>query len=79
MSKKLNIAVVGATGAVGEAMLSILAEQGFGDANVKALASEKSLGKTVEFGHRTLSVDVLDDFDFSGTDFALFSAGGGNQ
>ncbi len=77
MSNKLNIAVVGATGAVGETMLSILAEQGFGDANVKALASEKSLGKTVEFGHRTLAVDVLDDFDFSGTDFALFSAGGG--
>jgi aspartate-semialdehyde dehydrogenase len=75
--KKLNIAVVGATGAVGEAMLSILAEYGFKDANVHALASEKSLGKTVEFGHRSLPVEVLDDFDFSGTEFALFSAGGG--
>lgn len=77
MSKTLNIAVVGATGAVGEAMLSILAEQGFKDANVHALASEKSLGKTVEMGNRTLAVEVLDDFDFAGTDFALFSAGGG--
>lgn len=77
MRKKLNIAVVGATGAVGEAMLSILAEYGFQDANVSALASEKSLGKNVEFGHRTLAVEVLDDFDFSGTDYALFSAGGG--
>ena len=47
MSKKLNIAVVGATGAVGEAMLSILSEYGYGDANVHALASEKSLGEAV--------------------------------
>ena len=77
MRKKLNIAVVGATGAVGEAMLSILVEHGFKDANVHALASEKSLGKTVEMGNRTLAVEVLDDFDFAGTDFALFSAGGG--
>jgi len=77
MSEKLNIAVVGATGAVGEAMLSILAEYGFGDANVHALASERSLGKTVDFGNRCLAVEVLDDFDFAGCDFALFSAGGG--
>lgn len=77
MNDKLNIAVVGATGAVGEAMLSILAEYGFGSANVHALASAKSLGKTVEFGNRSLDVEVLDDFDFSGTDFALFSAGAG--
>lgn len=77
MNQILNIAVVGATGAVGEAILSILAEYGFKDANVHALASEKSFGKTVEFGHRTLPVEVLDDFDFSGTDFALFSAGAG--
>jgi len=77
MSEKLKIAVVGATGAVGEAMLSILAEYGFGDANVHALASERSLGKTVDFGRRYLAVEVLDDFDFAGCDFALFSAGGG--
>ena len=77
MSEKLNIAVVGATGAVGEAMLSILAEYGFGNANVHALASEKSLGKTVDLGNRNLDVEVLDDFDFAGTDFALFSAGAG--
>jgi aspartate-semialdehyde dehydrogenase len=77
MTNKLNIAVVGATGAVGETMLSILAEYGFGDANIHALASKNSLGKTVGFGYRTLAVEVLDDFDFSGTDYALFSAGGG--
>jgi aspartate-semialdehyde dehydrogenase len=77
MNKKLKIAVVGATGAVGEAMLSILAEYGFGDADVHALASEKSLGKSVDFGHRTLAVEVLDDYDFSDTNYGLFSAGSG--
>ena len=77
MSKKLKIAVVGATGAVGEAMLSILAEYGFKDADVHALASEKSLGKSIDFGHRSLPVEVLDDYDFSGTDYGLFSAGAG--
>ena len=77
MSEKLNIAVVGATGAVGEAMLSILVEYGFKGANIHALASERSLGKTVDFGHRTLAVEVLDNFDFAGVDYALFSAGGG--
>jgi len=75
MDKKLKIAVVGATGAVGEAMLSILSEFGYGDAEVHALASEKSLGKKVDFGHRKLPVEVLDDYDFTGTDYALFSAG----
>ncbi len=76
MNDKLTIAVVGATGAVGEAMLSILVEQGFKAAKVHAVASEKSLGKTVDFGLRCLPVEVLDDFDFSGVDYALFSAGG---
>ena len=76
MDKSLKIAVVGATGAVGEAILSILAENGFGACDVRALASEKSLGSEVEFGKRFLPVEVLDDYDFTGTDFALFSAGG---
>ncbi len=77
MNNKLKIAVAGATGAVGETMLSILKEYGFADAEVHALASEKSLGRTVEFGRRKLDVEVLDDYDFTGTDFALFSAGAG--
>jgi len=79
MDKKLTIAVVGATGAVGEAMLSILAEYGFADCAMHALASENSLGKTVEFGKRYVAVEVLDDFDFAGVDFALFSAGAGTS
>ncbi len=70
------IAVVGATGAVGEAMLEILAERLGTDVKVHALASAGSLGKQVSFGRRDLDVEVLDDFDFSGVDYALFSAGG---
>jgi aspartate-semialdehyde dehydrogenase len=70
------IAVVGATGAVGEAMLSILAERKVPARRIHALASDKSLGAEVLYGMRSLPVEVLDDFDFSGVDFALFSAGG---
>lgn len=76
MNKDLKIAVVGATGAVGETILAILAESGFEKYDVRALASEKSLGNSVEFGKRHLAVEVLDDYDFTGTDFAFFSAGG---
>ncbi len=75
---KLNdkIAVVGATGAVGEVMLSILADRGHQAENVTALASERSAGKEVEFGDGRLVTQDLAEFDFSGTDYALFSAGG---
>jgi len=76
MSKKPVIAVVGATGAVGEVMLSILAERGFREDHVTALASERSLGQDVDFGNVQLTVDDLATFDFTGTDYALFSAGG---
>lgn len=69
------IAVVGATGAVGEAMLTILAERHGVGLDVHALASERSLGVLAEFGSRSLNVEVLDDFNFAGVDFALFSAG----
>ncbi len=72
----LSIAVVGATGLVGETMLEILAQRKFPAAAIHALASARSLGRTVEYGHRTLAVDDLADFDFSQVDIALFSAGG---
>jgi len=75
MRTKPVIAVVGATGAVGEVMLSILAERMGGNIRVHALASERSLGAQVTFGKRSLDVEVLDDFDFAGVDYALFSAG----
>jgi aspartate-semialdehyde dehydrogenase len=76
MKRKPNIAVVGATGAVGEVMLSILAEQGYRTDHVTALASERSEGEDVEFGNAQLTVQNLADFDFSKAHYALFSAGG---
>jgi aspartate-semialdehyde dehydrogenase len=75
MPKKYDIAVVGATGIVGGAMLEILAERKFPVGTVYALASERSIGKEVDFGHRSLVVDNLADFDFSNVQIGLFSAG----
>ncbi len=76
MSRTFKVAVVGCTGAVGETMLSILSERAFPIDTIHALASERSLGKKVEFGNRELDVEDLASFDFSGVDIALFSAGG---
>jgi aspartate-semialdehyde dehydrogenase len=75
MSKKYSVAVVGATGAVGETMLSILAERKFPVDQVYALASSRSAGKRVAFGDKTLKVEDLDTFDFSKTPIGLFSPG----
>ncbi len=71
-----RVAVVGATGNVGREMLNILHERQFPVTEVIALASKRSAGREVSFGDKTLKVQVLDDFNFTGTDFALFSAGG---
>ena len=76
MSKTYDIAVVGATGVVGEAMLEILNERDFPVGEVYALASERSIGKTVGFGNRELKVEDLATFDFSNAQIGLFSAGG---
>jgi aspartate-semialdehyde dehydrogenase len=75
MNKTYDIAVVGATGVVGEAMLEILAERRFPVGDIYALASEQSVGKTVEFGNRELVVQNLADFEFSRAQIGLFSAG----
>jgi aspartate-semialdehyde dehydrogenase len=75
MSKTFDVAVVGATGAVGETMLSILAERKFPVGEVYALASSRSAGKKVEFGDRLLTVQDLAEFDFSKAQIGLFSAG----
>ena len=75
MSKKFDVAVVGATGAVGKTMLEILAERKFPVGNVYALASARSVGKQVDFGNRQLDVDDLAGFDFSQVQIGLFSAG----
>jgi aspartate-semialdehyde dehydrogenase len=71
-----KIAIVGATGNVGREMLAILEERGFPADTVVALASRRSQGTEVSFGDKTLKVQALDSFDFSGTDIALMSAGG---
>ena len=76
MMNNSKIAVVGASGAVGEVMLSILAERGYAAKQVIPLASERSAGELVDFGNKQLAIQVLADFDFTGIDFALFSAGG---
>ena len=76
MMHKTNIAVVGASGAVGEVMLSILAERGYREDHVTALASERSAGADADFGNTQLTIENLADFDFSTVDYALFSAGG---
>jgi len=76
MKKTYNVAVVGATGAVGEVMFSILKERKFPIDKIYALASSRSTHKTVQYGGRTLKVQDLDKFDFNQVDIALFSAGG---
>ncbi len=76
MSKTYDVAVVGATGAVGETMLSILAERNFPVGNVYALASSRSAGSRVEFKGKYLVVQDLATFDFSQVQIGLFSAGG---
>lgn len=74
--RKYNLAVVGATGVVGETMLEVLAERDFPVDKLYLLASQRSAGKRIEFKDSYLPVQVLDEFDFNGVDIALFSAGG---
>jgi len=72
----VNIAVVGATGAVGEAMIDILESRDFPVDQLFPLASSRSAGKTVQFRGKRHTVQDLSTFDFSQTPIALFSAGG---
>jgi aspartate-semialdehyde dehydrogenase len=75
VSKNYDVAVVGATGAVGEAMLSILEERNFPVGEVYALASSRSVGKRIPFKGKNLIVKDLAEFDFSKVQIGLFSAG----
>ena len=75
MTKKFNVAVVGATGAVGESMLSILEERRFPVGKVYAVASERSAGTRLPFAGTHLKVEDLGSFDFSGVHIGLFSPG----
>ena len=73
--KKYNVAVVGATGAVGEQLLSILAQREFPADQIHALASTRSAGRKVRFGDQEIEVGDLAEFDFSDTQVGLFSPG----
>ncbi|MDR6992300.1 aspartate-semialdehyde dehydrogenase [Luteimonas sp. 3794] len=75
-NRRFRVAVVGATGAVGETMLSILAERDFPVSELVPLASARSAGSTVKFGDDDIVVQDLATFDPTGIDIALFSAGG---
>ena len=75
MPESFDIAVVGATGMVGESMLEILSARRFPVGVVHALASERSAGTDVNFGNRSLNVENLADFDFSQVQIGFFSAG----
>lgn len=74
--KTFNVAVVGATGAVGQTMLAILEQRQFPIGQLSVLASERSAGETIEFAGKKITVQDLATFDPAGVDFALFSAGG---
>lgn len=76
MTDLYDVAVVGATGAVGETMISILEERDFPVRNFYALASNRSAGKTIMFKGKTVRVTDLAEFDFSQVQIGLFSAGG---
>lgn len=75
MNKKYNIAIVGATGAVGQMMIKILMERKFPINNLYLLASNKSDGKIIKIDGIDYKVKSLDAFDFKKVDIAMFSAG----
>jgi len=76
MAKKFNVAVVGATGAVGNEMIRILEERDFPIQELRLLASERSEGNVLEFRNEAIIVQKLTKDSFQGIDIALFSAGG---
>src|SRR6185295_17572175 len=73
--KKPVVAIVGATGAVGAEFVGCLTKRNFPVGRLKALASSRSVGKTVKFGGNTIAVEELTEKSFEGVDIALFSAG----
>jgi len=76
MTKQFTVAIVGATGAVGEQMREVLEQRDFPVKELKLLASERSAGQRLPFKGAQIPVDVLDKDSFQGVDIALFSAGG---
>ena len=72
----MKIAVIGATGLVGSLMLKVLEERGFGKEEVLVAASEKSIGKKIQFAGRELTMQSVEEVINQNCDYAIFSAGG---
>jgi len=77
--RTFNIAVAGATGAVGNQMISCLEERNFPVKSIKFLASSRSVGRKLSFKDNEIAVEELKETSFKGVDIALFSAGGGTS
>lgn len=76
MSKQYRVGVVGATGVVGQEIISILASRKFPIESLRCFASERSLGQTIEFNGKHIDIEVLSSDTLTDLDIALFSAGG---
>lgn len=74
--KNYNVAVVGATGAVGNEMIKVLEQRNFPVGKLTLLASERSAGKELAFRGKPIPVEVLNEKSFQGVQIGLFSAGG---
>ena len=79
VKKKFNVAIAGATGAVGNQMISCLEERKFPTNHIKLLASSRSVGLKVDYRGDSVAVEELTESSFKGVDIALFSAGGGTS
>ena len=75
MNREYDVAVVGASGMIGEAMMSILAEREFPIRNIFPLGSDRSAGTALDFMGETVHIGLLSEFDFSQVQYGLFSAG----
>ncbi len=73
--KKYNVAILGATGAVGQEFLDLLAERNFPINNLRLLASSRSAGKTIDFMGKTLTIEEATENSFADIDIALFAGG----
>ena len=76
MSRKYNVAILGATGAVGTELLALLEERNFPIGKLQVLASERSAGKSVRFAGEDLTIEAVTESSFDGVDIVLASAGG---
>jgi aspartate-semialdehyde dehydrogenase len=76
LSRKYNVAILGATGAVGTELLALLEERNFPLGKLKVLASERSAGKSIKFAGEDIIIEAVNESSFDGVDIVLASAGG---